>query len=888
MLFAFEMGLGRLLRQYTANPQTSATDLGESGQSGSAIGVSADQAANDPIGELYLRDLIDALATHEAVDQHIRASARKILSFSDNNGVFTIRNAIAHPNRTWHPHYLSTIEALCLSEDVTAVLALQEVAEAYAKCETGQLDLPSADWLSHVKPPEIPNNLAEHLRAGCSGNFIGRSDERSRLRRTLQSPRANCVSIVGPGGIGKTAFVLKVLQDIVGDSAFATRFDRVAFVTGKRAKLSHSGPIPQRPDFLSLPELRNVIARIMGCTSFDECTAAFSDLKLLICIDNIEELVGDDQGCLEEFQLELPPSWVILLTSRVAVPAQASVLLKPLAAEDLKKIAFDRLLSHGWLPNETLRIACGLSETATSPLALVLAIDAIVIGGRELGVAIERAETLTSEFAFSTLIGSLDFVSRRVLDVVHASSESADLDSASTILSAPRSAIEESIARLRRANLVTQSQLDDAGPIALTPQVRELLARVPVSDLSRDSLFKAWIKLQTDTRRLIDAQSHLLPAPEPRTSARLALLRLAERTGRCTELDRAAKMALVDDLRQFESHYGESANAAWLLSSVYAQVQDGIAESSFQAERAAKLAPESWQIMRRLGQLKFEQGDFDGTAEALAPIMSKLKLNLLSIDLGQMQDLFTKYFQARIFAAGDRQRSNRQSNDHSWQAILDELQALDIAALEVNRQLCMAIANRRSVEREPNVANRMAALAVSLKIVLATFDAQGTVIHWWTSEVLALIRQSALAAKQDKLAASQIRAEVKALLAQWGSKLVQRHRDPVEMSFVIRDAETAFELNSDFPQRGPQVTGSPVTAEVEVIVYAPPSGRDYCFGEDNSGHQYFIHRSATRIPPVEFSCLKRGDRLVVIPDLVVEPGRAIRVVAAKIALMQTR
>jgi hypothetical protein len=629
-----------------------------------------------------------------------------------------------------------------------------------------------------------------------------------------------------------------------------------------------------------------VIAKSLGCDEFDECIDAFSQLKLLICIDNIEELVGDDPGALEDFQLALPASWVVLLTSRVVVPAQHSAKLRPLDQEELGKIAVDRLVSHGYSGSDVDGISRKLSAAATSPLALVLAVDSVVVTGREVSRAIEHAETLTAEFAFSTLIGALGTESRRVLDAIHVCDEVADIDSVAQLLNSSRGALEEAVSLLRGANLVLPAMGGDENPLRLTPQVRELLARAPVSDLSRDQVFRTWKQLQSEVKRLLSAPVHALPMVESRVAARVSLLRLAERVNRCSEFDRTAKLALIDELREFESRFGESGNSAWLMSGVFGQLQDGASDASAQAERAFRLAPNSWLIRRRLALMKFDQEDFGGAADVLAPLVKSLGSEELPLNQHELREVFTRYFQARMFSLAGKKYECAATGKSSWASILEELREFNFLPLEVNRRFCLVVGLRRSVEREPSVVIRMDAFASALQIVVETFDEQNAVIASWTGEVQSILERCVHAAKQDAVACQAYRDLIASFVGRWSLPLTQRSREGVDMAYVLRDVEASFGLDSsrgvraDFSNRG---VGA---MSVEVTIYAPPIGREFCFGEDSVGRQYFIHRSSTRRDRTDFGRIRRGDQVLVVPDTDVDPGRAIRAISAELVSVQ--
>ena len=53
-----------------------------------------------------------------------------------------------------------------------------------------------------------------HRLLGASSSFLDREPEQGDIRRLLGDPSTRIISVIGPGGIGKTAVVVKVLNDL--------------------------------------------------------------------------------------------------------------------------------------------------------------------------------------------------------------------------------------------------------------------------------------------------------------------------------------------------------------------------------------------------------------------------------------------------------------------------------------------------------------------------------------------------------------------------------------------------------------------------------------------------------------------------------------------------
>ncbi|SDH61921.1 ATP-binding protein [Microbacterium pygmaeum] len=147
--------------------------------------------------------------------------------------------------------------------------------------------------------------------------LVGRQEEKTRLLELLGAPGVRIVTIVGPGGIGKSRLAIEV------GSAVAATGREVAFV-----------PL----ESLSEPQqVVSAIARAVGVRDSggerlgDKLIAALIDRDLLLVVDNMEHLL-DATGDLVDLVSTLPRLQV-LVTSRspLRVRAERTFELGPLA-----------------------------------------------------------------------------------------------------------------------------------------------------------------------------------------------------------------------------------------------------------------------------------------------------------------------------------------------------------------------------------------------------------------------------------------------------------------------------------------------------------------------------------------------------------------------------
>jgi predicted ATPase/class 3 adenylate cyclase len=186
-------------------------------------------------------------------------------------------------------------------------------------------DIPSPEHLYRVRVPGLPENGAPP-RTRRLGNlpvpptsFVGRAREREEIRAHVAASRL--VTLVGPGGTGKTRLAIQVATELAGDypdGAFFVPLDPVSDPTllvpaiSQALGLADSGPADPR----------------------ERLVAYLAERELLLVLDNFEQIrpaaatVGDLVDAAEGLR--------ILVTSRAALDLYGEQLfpVPPLSAPD--------------------------------------------------------------------------------------------------------------------------------------------------------------------------------------------------------------------------------------------------------------------------------------------------------------------------------------------------------------------------------------------------------------------------------------------------------------------------------------------------------------------------------------------------------------------------
>jgi predicted ATPase/DNA-binding SARP family transcriptional activator len=201
-----------------------------------------------------------------------------------------------------------------LCSEATATLTRRDMEPGTRLVDLGVYLLRGLDRperLFQVAYPGMASDPFPPLRAEahCSGHlppalnrFFGRERERARLEKLLASEETRLVTLLGPGGSGKTRLALEVARQLVQEWRGAVWFVPLADLTEARR-------IPEA--------IRQALqlAPSAGEESLELVAAALADPPALLLLDNLEHLLPEGATPLR-LLLERVPTVTCLVTSR--------------------------------------------------------------------------------------------------------------------------------------------------------------------------------------------------------------------------------------------------------------------------------------------------------------------------------------------------------------------------------------------------------------------------------------------------------------------------------------------------------------------------------------------------------------------------------------------
>jgi predicted ATPase/tetratricopeptide (TPR) repeat protein len=156
--------------------------------------------------------------------------------------------------------------------------------------------------------PAVPPAAARRLPLRLT-SFLGREDDMGRVQRLLADQRL--VTVLGPGGVGKTSLALEVARALADDFPDGVAVTRLAGVV-------EPGQVPHA--VLGALDVRDAPTT----TAEDQLLGHLRDRAVLLVLDNCEHLV-DACAVLAERLLESCPQLRLLATSREPLAARGEV-----------------------------------------------------------------------------------------------------------------------------------------------------------------------------------------------------------------------------------------------------------------------------------------------------------------------------------------------------------------------------------------------------------------------------------------------------------------------------------------------------------------------------------------------------------------------------------
>ncbi|KQB80921.1 NB-ARC domain-containing protein [Leuconostoc lactis] len=359
---------------------------------------------DDLLNELDMGDLVSLINGHKA-DFSINSDEAKFIDDTFKK-IIPIRNRVMHTRPIQFSDNGILQEALVsLAKDIPSIDWI-ELNKTKVKLETNpQKLIVETHFSPDIDQSEIYNNLPapEFDETG----YIGRKKETREIIQLLESEKNQIITLIGNGGIGKTATAVNCLYELLDRNS--TKYEAILWVTLKTRTLAKGEFINIKNAISELEVAYTALQKETIIQSEDRVSDILSFMQTfptLLVIDNLETVPTPS---ILDFLKQIPANSKVLITSRSGLgELEYRYVLKEMNTDDARSL-FTSLSIYYQLElhkQDNAQID-NLIKTKlySSPLSIKWYVTSIYYGADQNEILSHRNDLV--EFAMSNIIEKL-------------------------------------------------------------------------------------------------------------------------------------------------------------------------------------------------------------------------------------------------------------------------------------------------------------------------------------------------------------------------------------------------------------------------------------------------------------------------------------------------
>ena len=420
----------------------------------------------DLLPYLDLRDLITILNRHKPNALHAHPDQiQETTAIIGRTKLYDIRNRVMHPVR---PLETNDFEILRRTADELQTTANTLVWTQLAESQRLLRD-PAAISNTTLPPYWIDDRQIVHNLPAAEFDdtgFIGRTAERRKLKRLIQSTH-HIITVVGAGGIGKTALALRVCHDIADDPT--SDFTSIIWVSLKTHRLTIDGIQDIKEAVQSTNQLAGHLTSLTTsspddgtATNWDAIVAHITSDSTLLVIDNLETLGAE----IRDLAIEVPLNSTLLLTSRVGLgELELRFPISELTRQDATRLMKNLGAAYGYdqitrLKQATIRQYC--SRLHNNALLIKWFVQAVGKGATPQDVLAHDDFDQALRFCLDNVYSRFSPAAIHIIGTMLSARRSLSQTQVREITQLDRITFQEALLELLQSNIIEANTAEDA------------------------------------------------------------------------------------------------------------------------------------------------------------------------------------------------------------------------------------------------------------------------------------------------------------------------------------------------------------------------------------------------------------------------------------------